>query len=263
MTTIPLAVELPLIQDLGPCGSLSINPYRACDIRCAYCITGAQGPSVPRFARAEVAERLHAELAEVGHLHDRLTVGTLCDAYPSVEAELGVTRAVLEALTTVDRTVSIVTKGLTIERDADLLARDGWRATISLTALDDAVVARLEPHAPSSLDRLALVHRLHDAGITVAVSVTPWIPDATDAEALIERVDPAIPVTIGPLNVRMPEVARTGFGQRFRQAEINDAYLDAWRRSTPRPNVTWLVPIPDDGHADQDACHPFTALGAS
>src|SRR5262245_34769121 len=93
------APRAPLVEEIAACGMLSVNPYLACDIRCAYCITGAQGQSRPRVGTEAVREELRQELGAKGHRQPLVGLGTLCDAYPSVEVELGVTRIVLDELT--------------------------------------------------------------------------------------------------------------------------------------------------------------------
>jgi DNA repair photolyase len=233
----------PLVEEIAACGSLSVNPYRRCDIRCAYCITGAQGVSQPRFGTDTVREQLRVELRAIGHRQSLVGVGTICDAYPSVEGELGVTRIVLEELFELGRPVRVVTKGLAVRRDIDLLLRGHGRVTVSLSTLDSDAAARLEPGAPSPAERLDLVRALDDAGVPVWVSVAPWIPNVTDVSSIVRAVGSGIPITVAPLNVNSPEVRRTGFGRRFDQHQIDDAYLAAWRDAAGRTGVRWLQPI--------------------
>jgi DNA repair photolyase len=72
----------------------------------------------------------------MGHLQPRAGLGTLCDAYPSVEAELGVTRIVLDELTRLGWRVTVVTRGAGVRRDIDLVRRGGANVVISLATLD-------------------------------------------------------------------------------------------------------------------------------
>lgn len=44
---------------------------------------------------------------------------------------------------------------------------------ITITTLDDSITARIEPHAPTSTERLALAKRLHDLGFLVLIAVNP------------------------------------------------------------------------------------------
>jgi len=254
-------VEAPLVEEIAACGMLSVNPYRACDIRCAYCITGAQGVSRPRFGAEIVREQLRLELGAIGHRQPLVGVGTICDAYPSVEVEHGVTRIVLEELTQLGWPVRVVTKGLTVRRDIDLLLRGDGHVTVSLSTLDTDAAARLEPGAPAPAERLDLVHVLRDAGVPVWVSVAPWIPGVSDVASIARRVGSGIRIRVAPLNVNSPEVRRTGFGKRFTQPAIDEAYLDAWRGAVPEKSVQWLLPI--TARAPGNAEQVMKRLGAA
>jgi DNA repair photolyase len=242
MTTVA-APRAPLVEEIPACSVLSVNPYLACDIRCVYCITGAQGPSRPRFGAETAREQLRHELDATGHRQSRVGLGTLCDAYPSVEGELGITRIVLDELTQLGWPVRIVTKGVGARRDIDLLLRGDGHVTVSVSTLDRSAAARLEPGAPTPADRLDMVHDLADAGVPVAVTVTPWIPDVSDVASIARRVRSTIPVWVGPLNVASPEVERTGFGRRYSQHEIDHAYIEARRSRAEHRPVRWLLPV--------------------
>ena len=236
------APAAPLVQEIPACGVLSVNPYLACDIRCVYCVTGAQGRSRPRFEADTVREQLRCELGAKGHRQRLVGLGTLCDAYPSVEPELGITRIVLDELTQLEWPVTVVTKGVGIRRDIDLLLGGRGHVTVSLSTLDRDAAARLEPGAPTPAERLDLVRDLADAGVRVRLSVAPWIPGVTDIAAIVRRVG-SIPIRVAPLNVSSPDVRRTGFVRRFSQDEIDRDYLDAWRTSGEQSSVHWLLPV--------------------
>jgi len=250
--TTAAAPRIPLVQEIPACGVLSVNPYVACDIRCVYCITGAQGRSRPRFGAETVREQLRRELGAQGHRQPLIGLGTLCDAYPSVEVELGVTRIVLDELIQLGRPVRIVTKGVGVRRDIDLLLRGDARVTVSLSTIDGDVAARLEPGAPTPAERLDLVHDLADAGVPVRVSAIPWIPGVSDVGAIARGVGSRIPIMVAPLNVNSAKVRRTGFGRRFDQREIDRAYLEERERSTELRPVVWLPAITAQGPDSQE-----------
>ena len=249
--TAVAAFPLPLVQEISACRVLSVNPYRACDIRCAYCITGAQGESRPRFGADAVREQLRRELDAMGDLQPRVGLGTMCDAYPSVEAELGITRIVLDELTRLGWRVTVVTKGAGVRRDIDLLLLGGATVVISLSTLDRDALARLEPGAPTPAERVDLIRDLVEAGVPVSVSASPWIPGVGDPASLARTLGATIPITVAPLNVNSREVRRTGFGRRFDQREIDRAYLEERERSTELTSVRWLPPVTARGPGNQ------------
>ena len=94
----------------------SVTPYAHCDHRCVYCITGVQGVSNPIMAAhdARQSTRQFVDAADPDSLY---LLGAFSDAYPNVEAEMGITRVVLEELTARDARVTIITKGTTVLRE--------------------------------------------------------------------------------------------------------------------------------------------------
>jgi DNA repair photolyase len=225
------------------CDVWTINPYAACEFRCVYCITQAQGESRPKMpadvVRAQLRRELAEEPAKLG-----IVVGGMSDAYPTVEAEHGLTRRVLEELIAQGRDFHIVTKGLGIVRDLDLLVphRHAVKVQVSLSSLDDRVLGELDPGAPSASERLALVARLLDAGLDVTIAVTPWIPDVTDVEAIVARAPAAAEIQLGPLTVPVWHDGIRVLGRRWTQDEIDRRYLEAHRRTAANPRVRWLYP---------------------
>ena len=110
-------------------------------------------------------------------------------------------------------------------------------------------------------ERLDAVVELSRAHIPTQISATPWIPDVSDAAALIEQVRATagdVPITIGPLNTRSDSVLDSPFGRAYTQAEVNDAFVAEFHRVGEQPCVRWLWPIPLEGHhARHDALLPF------
>jgi DNA repair photolyase len=96
------------------------------------------------------------------------------------------TRAILEVLAECHHPVTIITKSALVVRDLDLLApmaaRGLAQVTISLTTLDPALAAILEPRAARPPRRLAAIARLAAAGIPVGVFTSPMIPAINDGE---------------------------------------------------------------------------------
>src|SRR5262249_29489966 len=150
-------------------------------------------------------------------------VGLFCDAYPPIEAQLGLTRRALEVLIEDDHLdIRVITKGLTVRRDIDLL-RDRPRTgvNVSLCSTSEERIRPFDGLAPTPQELLALLHDLAAAGVAVELALSPWIPGVTDTEALIAAVDPSIPIRITPLRVRAPKVIDTAFGRQWDQEEVN------------------------------------------
>ncbi len=144
----------------------SINPYRGCEHGCIYCYARAShayldlSPGLDfetrLYYKRDAAQLLRAELARPGYVCTPLALGANTDPYQPIEARLRVTRSILEVLLELRHPCTIVTKGVLVLRDLDLLA---------------ALAARRE---------------LNAAGVPVGVLVAPLIPALNDAE--IERI---------------------------------------------------------------------------
>jgi hypothetical protein len=158
-----------------------------------------------------------------------------------------VTRPALEVLVERRMPFTLVTKGRTVLRDVDLfVAADDAEVQVSLCSVDDETVARLDPGAPSATARIAIVHRLAEAGVRVRVQASPWMPGITDVAAIRRIIDRTIPITVTPLRVA-PQVAGFASGEGLTQAKVNRAFEDEYRRMGPTMRVAWSRPPALDG----------------
>jgi len=239
----PADHERDLLQYFYLCGLWCLTTYTACDLRCSYCVSYAQGRSEPRRGPDDVVEHLRAELDQLP-ADAVIGVGALIDCYPRAEADHGVTRLAVAELLERGHRLVIVTKGLAIRRDLDLLAGRGDQVSVlvSLSALDDDALRRIEPHVASATQRLELIDELAAAGVRVELHAQPWVPGVTEAEEMIDRMAGRVPVCFGPLNIQTPTMIGSDLARRWTQHEINQAYLAEHRRIGPRPGVVWQQP---------------------
>ncbi len=141
-------------------------------------------------------------------------LGANTDPYQPAEKQLRITRGLLEVFSRTRHPVAIVTKGVLIERDLDLLT-DLARAQltcvmVSLPTLDNELKRTLEPRAASPAARLRVIERLAQAAVPVGVLVAPVIPVLTDheIESVLEAVAAAGASRVGYVMLRLPyEVA--------------------------------------------------------
>lgn len=178
----------------------SINPYQGCEHGCIYCyarpshgylnLSSGLDFETRLFYKANAAELLEEELRKPGYAPKVIALGANTDPYQPIEREHRVTRGILEVLQRFRHPLGIVTKGVLIERDLDLLAEmaaDGLASVgMTVTTLDPALKRTLEPRAASADARLRVMKRLTDAGVPVRVMFSPVIPFINDAE--LERV---------------------------------------------------------------------------
>jgi DNA repair photolyase len=108
------------------------------------------------------------------------------DCYQPLEASLELTRACLEVCAEYRNPVGIITKGVLVLRDLDLLRRLHQEASVrvylSIPFSDDEDARRVEPHAPSSRKRFEAMSALAQAGIPTGISLSPIIPGLNDED---------------------------------------------------------------------------------
>lgn len=228
-----------------PGADFCINPYVGCTHACKYCyarfMTKYTGHDEPwgEFVDVKVnaAEALRRQLERRRKKGGSVLIGTVTDAYQPLERELGLTRAVLEALSGEGFDVSILTKSDLVVRDVETLRELGGCAVeMTITSLDDDVRAAFEPGAPSPARRLAALRVLHDNGVRTSVSVGPVLPGFTDLREVLEAVKNLVGGIRGEsLNVRAVDrprfeaALRRHFPERaaaFRKAVASAAYWD-------------------------------------
>jgi DNA repair photolyase len=234
-----------LLDPIG-CGMWSLTPYDKCEFRCLYCVTRVQGASKLSFPATELLPELRQRLDRVAH-DELVIIGAFSDGYPPVEEDLGVTRQVVEELIGRRRRFVIVTKGRTVLRDIDLLRRmprDLCKVQISISSVDDDVLRRLDPGAPSGSERFAVIRTLYDAGIEVNLNALPWIPDISETTELIARVPSDVAIIFAPLCMGPDRDSLTLLGRRYHRDAVNRRYLAEYERYGHVPNTSWVKPSP-------------------
>ncbi len=132
-------------------------------------------------------KRLEREAAKLrGEL---ISIANSSDPYPTVEAEMGLTRRCLEILTRHNCRIQLITKSDIVLRDIDLLRRVPSMVAITITTDDEEKAKILEPNAPPPAERLKAAERLIASGVPVAIRIDPIIPYVNEnPEALVEAV---------------------------------------------------------------------------
>jgi DNA repair photolyase len=174
----------------------SLNPYRGCFHACAYCYArpshqylgfGA-GTDFDRriVVKVNVAERLKATFDRPGWRGEAIVFSGNTDCYQPLEATYGLTRACLEVCAAYRNPASIITKGVLVRRDRDLLAElareAGCKVHVSVAFARDEDARRIEPFASPPSKRFETVRLLREAGVPVGVGLAPIIPGLNDAQ---------------------------------------------------------------------------------
>jgi DNA repair photolyase len=174
----------------------SINPYRGCEHGCVYCFARPShsyldlSPGLDFETRlsykANAVELLEKRFRTPGYQVKPIALGINTDAYQPIERKLGITRRLLELMLEYRHPVSLLTKGVTLMRDLDLLEQLAEQnlvsVSISITTMDQDLKRRMEPRTASPRARLNMLSRLRDIGIEPGVMVAPVIPAINDRE---------------------------------------------------------------------------------
>ncbi|KAF7599569.1 MAG: hypothetical protein CGU28_08940 [Candidatus Dactylopiibacterium carminicum] len=171
----------------------ALAPYRGCGHGCRYCDGRAEKYFVAGDFERDIAVRMNlpglvARDVAAGALSAEfgaIGLGSgVTDVYQPLEQTLGLTRQTLEALLPAGNPISVLTKGTLVLRDFDLLARfPKVLVMVTLTTLDPAVAAVIEPGAPAPAERLEVVRRARAAGFRAGIMAMPLCPGISDGEA--------------------------------------------------------------------------------
>ncbi|NOK12942.1 PA0069 family radical SAM protein [Corallococcus exercitus] len=178
------------------CFSWSVNPYRGCLHACAYCYArpthqyldfGAGTDFETRLVvKPNAPELLREAFDRPSWKGETVVFSGVTDCYQPLEASLRLTRQCLEVCAEYRNPVGIVTKGVLIERDLDVLQRLAAETrlfvSISLPFHNEELARAMEPLVATPRRRLATIRKLTEAGIDVAVSVAPIIPGLNDED---------------------------------------------------------------------------------
>lgn len=165
----------------------TVNPYTGCAHSCLYCYASSYirdffNPR-PKKDFLRVAAR---DLSRIppGSI---VNISSSSDPYQPLEAELRLTRALLEAIPEIYM-VEVVTKSDLVTRDTDLLSHRASVVSITVTTVDESLAARLEPRAPKPSRRISAMETLSGAGVPVVLRLDPLVPGLNDDAESIRAV---------------------------------------------------------------------------
>lgn len=232
-------------------GDWVINPYIGCEHGCKHCYCPAM-PGVKFtnngrsqrewgqyiFPKEDLLTRLEHELKTFNPMKNATPWGKgiillsfLTDCYSPIEAELKLTRRILELVLEAGHTVRIQTRSALVERDFDILERyqDQVLLGTSLPYLDDKLARALEPKASAPSRRLKMLQAAVNRNIPVYVAAAPVMPfhNLSVIEEVLREITPLQPVEVfsevlNPMddNVNMMNEALARAGRKERVSEF-------------------------------------------
>ncbi len=239
----------------------TMNIYRGCCHGCLYCDSRSDCYQTGEFdkvrAKADALRILRDDLARKVR-PAFICTGAMSDPYNPFEKELELTHHALELIDAYDCGVAIATKSDLIVRDIDILASIQSHSPVicklTVTTTDEALAAKLEPHAPSPGRRLAALERLNGAGLFAGVLLMPVLPFLEDSDdsvlAVVEAAARAGAKFIYPsFGVTMRQGQREyfldGLERAFPGQGLKERYLrrygDRYQCASPRARSLWKV----------------------
>ena len=210
-----------------------VNPYRGCFHGCSYCyarpsheyLSFGAGTDFERklVVKPTAPERLREAFDRPSWTGKLLLFSGITDCYQPLEAAYQLTRRCLEVCAAYRNPVSIVTKGVLIERDIDVLLRlhDVTHVSIvlSIPVWDLEASRAVEPYVASPARRMRTVSRLAGAGLDVGVNISPLIPGLNDRDipTLLQAAADAGAVRAHMGFVRLPGSVKAVFESRLQE----------------------------------------------
>lgn len=212
----------------------SVNPYRGCNHGCAYCyarpsheyLSWGAGTDFDTklLVKRDAPRLLRAAFDKPSWKGELVMFSGVTDCYQPIEASLRLTRACLEVCAEYRNPVSIVTKGVLIERDLDVLLKLHREASVSVAISvpiwDQELARAIEPGVATPKRRIEAIRALSKAGIPVGVMVAPIIPAVSD-EGLAEVLEAAHEAGArfaGYVLLRLPSSVKDVFTRRVQEA---------------------------------------------
>ena len=167
----------------------NINLYRGCSHGCIYCDSRSECYGIEDFDRVRAKkDALKILDDELSRKREKgvISFGAMNDPYNPFEKTERLTRGALELVKKHGFGISLLTKSDLVTRDIDLFKDINRNAPcvirMTVTAADDELCRRIEPHVAVTSKRFAALKKIADAGIATSVFVCPILPFITDTK---------------------------------------------------------------------------------
>lgn len=239
----------------------NMNIYRGCSHGCIYCDSRSACYGIEDF------DTVHAKEDALRIIRDDLRrktkkgvvgMGAMSDPYNPQEEHALLTRHALELIDAFEFGVTIATKSDLILRDMDILQSIARHSPvllkITITAAEDSLCGKVEPHAPASSLRFEAIRRLSEAGLFAGILLMPVLPFIEDTDenilAIVEKaaqsgarfIYPAFGMT---LRDRQRDYYYGKLIERFPQerliARYQARYGSSYMCTSPRAQHLWEI----------------------
>ncbi len=160
----------------------SLNPYVGCAFGCSYCYAAFFAPfdKQPTWGDwLRVKRNAALKLSRMRRSLEGKTIymSSATDAYQPIEQRLELTRSLLPILAERGACIVVQTRSPLVTRDIDLFRQfEQVCVNVSVTTDSEAVRRAFEPGNPPIQARLDAAAEVAEAGIPVAITMTPLLP---------------------------------------------------------------------------------------
>lgn len=165
----------------------NMNIYRGCCHGCIYCDSRSSCYNIENFDQVAVKEHALELIRDELRRKTRTGVvgtGAMSDPYNPYEKTLQYTRHALELISAFGFGAAIATKSALITRDIDVLkeiqVHSPVLCKITITACEDELSRKVEPHVNPSSSRFEALSRLSEEGIFAGILMMPVLPFLED-----------------------------------------------------------------------------------
>lgn len=176
----------------------NMNIYKGCCHGCIYCDSRSDCYRIDRFDTVRTKQdalqiirddlRRKVKTGVVG-------TGAMSDPYNPFERELQLTRHALELIDAFGFGAAIATKSTLMTRDIDILEsikeHSPVLCKVTITTAEDELSKKVEPGAPLSSERFAMIEQLSSKGIFAGILLMPVLPFLEDSKenvlAIVKR----------------------------------------------------------------------------
>jgi DNA repair photolyase len=229
----------------------NMNIYRGCQHRCIYCDSRSECYGIENFddvlVKANALELLARELPRK-RVKGIVGTGSMSDPYTPAEGEYDLSGRALELMARHGFGVNIITKSDLVLRDVERLGEVNrvWAAvSFTLTTVDDALAAIIEPGAPPPSARLAAMGALADAGLCTGATLMPVLPWITDDEANIDAIVRAVGEAGGRYAIAGMSVTMRDRQRAYYYAELDRHFPELRARYEARYGERYGCPPPN------------------
>ena len=192
----------------------TLNPYSGCSFNCQFCyIRGSKyGLHMERRSafKQNAVELLRKALSVKArkNQYGLIVMASSTDPYMHAEADLKLTRQLLEVMLEFRFPVHIITRSNLVTRDIDLIERLNEKAilppalqgklsggaivTFSFSTVDPLLAHQLEPGATPVTKRLDAMKTVASHNLTVGAAAMPLLPYLTDTEEQMRELYSAL-----------------------------------------------------------------------